>query len=297
MSITAAPALEQEKKPTTASLRFRGWLACCLLTVVIYLLPLPLPGERILLVAGLAVFWAGVIASFRSYGWRRLLPIAVALLNLFPVRTGTLRLLLLCGMMALWITALVVFRQRRGVVGALLATGGISAGFLLLPGRAPNPEALRAEYARSLQGFQGTTYIWGGENGIGIDCSGLIRCGWMDANLRTGLRTLNPGLVRQAARIWLQDCSAQELGLGYRNRTQLQGTTPALNEIDTASLQVGDLAVTQTQDWAHILAYIGDHRWIEADPGVGKVITMQTPVPNDITFNRPMKIVRWRTTE
>ncbi len=244
---------------------------------------------------GLAGFWVGAIAAFWPYRWLRLVPVTVALLAFYPVRTGTTRLLLVCGLSVLWISALVVFRQRRLVIGALIAGAGVMAGFVLLPGRTPDDASLRAEYVRSLQGFQGTAYIWGGENGIGIDCSGLIRCGWMDANLRTGLRTLNPGLVRQAAHIWWQDCSAQELGTGYRDRTQLKMTTPALNLLDYRQLQAGDVGVTQSG--VHTLAYLGNRTWIEADPISGAVITVQIPAAKNPWFEQPMKIMRWREEE
>lgn len=286
--MTATPTDATASSPL--SRRFWAWMACNLVTCVVYLLPVP--GERFLLLLGLATFWAGVIAGFWQHRWLRLLPMAVAMLCFFPVRTGTLRLLLLGGLIAVWISAMVLARQRRPVLGALLAVGAIAAGFLLLPGRTPNPDTLRAEYVRSMQAFQGTTYIWGGENGLGIDCSGLIRCGWIDANLRTGVRTLNPGLVRQAAWTWLHDCSAKELGEGYRNRTQLLGIPASLNQLDYTQVQPGIIAVPESG--IHILAYVGDRRWIAAEADKGTVLIRQVPVEKSIWFDHPMKILRWR---
>ena len=78
------------------------------------------------------VFWAGLIAVFWPYRWLRVVPVAVALLSFYPVRTGTTRLLLLCGLMALWMAALIVFRQRRGVLSTLVAGAGVIAGLALL---------------------------------------------------------------------------------------------------------------------------------------------------------------------
>jgi hypothetical protein len=285
-STVDAPVLKPLSGP------FRFWIATVVLTTVFYLLPLPLRGERIVLLIGQGVFWAGAIGAFWPYRGLRLLPVTVALLNFYPVRTGTMRLLLLCGVSALWIAAVIVFRARRGALTALLIAVATGVGFLLLPGRPANPNALRAEYVRSLEGFQGTAYIWGGENGAGIDCSGLIRCGWIDANLRTGLRTLNPDLVRQAARVWWQDCSAEELGKGYRDQVHLWGTTPTLNLMDYAMLRPGDIAVTQSG--VHTLAYLGDRTWIEADPLAGSVITVQAPAPANPWMEQPVKILRWR---
>jgi hypothetical protein len=295
MKTSHVPSKESLPAPEPLPKPFRVWIAFNLLAVGFYLLPLSVPGERMGLLLGLAVFWAGVIAAFWPYRWLRLIPVTVALLSFYPIRTGTTRLLLLCGMTALWIAALIVFRRRRGVPATLTAIAGLIAGLVLLPGRTPNPASLRAEYVRSLQGFQGTAYIWGGENGIGIDCSGLIRCGWIDANLRTGLRTLNPGPVRQAARIWWQDCSAQELGEGYRDRTRFVGTTSALNRADYPGLQAGEIVVTESG--AHTMAYLGDRIWIEADPLAGSVITVQAPAAQNPWFEQPMKIMRWREAE
>ena len=292
MTTTLASPAEIETMPRPLAPRFWLWTAVNLLTVAVYLLPLSVPGEGLLLLLGLSGFWAGVIAAFRPYRWLRLAPVVMALLSFYPVRTGTTRLLLLCGMAFVWIAAVVVFRQRRRVVTTLMAAAGLIAAFALLPGRTPDALSLRTEYVRSLRGFQGTAYIWGGENGMGIDCSGLIRCGWIDANLRTGLRTLNPHLVREAARIWWQDCSAQELGEGYRNRTLFEGKMTTLNRLDYAHLQSGDVVVTESG--AHTLAYLGDHRWIEADPLAGAVITLQAPAAKNPWFEQPMKIVRWR---
>ena len=299
MPVPTAPSTENRQRSIPASQRLRLrpvlWTVCSLLAAGFYLLPLSLPGERIVLLLGLAAFWTGVIGAFWPYRWLRLIPTATALIAFYPVRTGTTRLLLVCGCTTVWIAAMIVFRQQRSVSVALAAAGGIGLGFALLPGRPSDPHALQAEYVRSLQGFQGTTYIWGGENGVGIDCSGLIRCGWIDANLRTGLRTLNPGPVRQAARIWWQDCSAQELGEGYRGRTRFLETAPTLNGMDQARLVAGEIVVTESG--AHTMAYLGDRRWIEADPLAGSVITVQAPAARNPWFDQPMKILRWRATE
>ena len=43
----------------------------------------------------------------------------------------------------------------------------------------------------------------------------------------------------------------------------------------------------------HILAYLGDRQWIEADPGVHRVITVTVPTENG-WFHGPMKILRWQ---
>jgi hypothetical protein len=45
----------------------------------------------------------------------------------------------------------------------------------------------------------------------------------------------------------------------------------------------------------HILAYLGDNHWIEADPTAHKVLIVQVPESNNAWFNVPVRIVRWRT--
>ena len=68
--------------------------------------------------------------------------------------------------------------------------------------------------------------------------------------------------------------------------------TPSVNRLNHAKLLPGDLAVTSSG--VHIMAYLGDQQWIEADPGVGRVITVASPTNDNSWFNTSMKIVRWR---
>ena len=116
----------------------------------------------------------------------------------------------------------------------------------------------------------------------------------MNAMFARGVRTLDGGLVRSAIDLWWNDCSAQALGEGYRSLTTHVADTRSLNELDHTLVTPGDLAVTQSG--VHILAYLGDGHWIQADPGAGKVITLPAPARNG-WFQSPMKIVRWRALE
>jgi len=57
-----------------------------------------------------------------------------------------------------------------------------------------------------------------------------------------------------------------------------------------SALRAGDLAVTE--DGVHVLAYLGDHTWIEADPDLRKVVEIK--LPTSISwFHQPVKFVRW----
>jgi hypothetical protein len=67
--------------------------------------------------------------------------------------------------------------------------------------------------------------------------------------------------------------------------------SPSIDELDHAKLLPGDLAVTR--DGVHVMAYLGDQRWIEADPAEGRVITVQAPAKDNLWFRMPVTIVRW----
>ena len=58
-------------------------------------------------------------------------------------------------------------------------------------------KTLRQKYVDSLVRYEGTKYVWDGENRLGIDCSGLVRKGLIDAAVRAGISTWNPRLIRR----------------------------------------------------------------------------------------------------
>jgi hypothetical protein len=224
-------------------------------------------------------------------GWNALWVLLIAI-HFFPIRFTSLRELLLLTLFGLWLGALILFWKRKAVRVACVGIGLVVAGFTLLPGRPDSTKALRDEYVRSLQTFEGTTYVWGGETHYGIDCSGLVRTGLIDADVRRGITTLNPGLIREGVRLWWNDCSAKELGEGYKGKTVLITETPGINQLDHGLLKPGDIAVTD--GGMHTMAYIGENNWIEADPGEWKVIRQKAPAPNFVWFNMKMRILRWK---
>ncbi|MBD2295408.1 C40 family peptidase [Anabaena sphaerica FACHB-251] len=140
-----------------------------------------------------------------------------------------------------------------------------------------------------MNSFLGTNYLWGGENKLGIDCSGLVRQGLVGANLKYGLLSLNPQLIREGISIWFFDASAEALASEYRNKTKVIMKANSINELDHEKIQPGDIAVTQ--DGTHTLAYIGNQTWIEADPNYLKVIQLQVSDKNNPWFNVPIYIV------
>jgi NlpC/P60 family len=163
---------------------------------------------------------------------------------------------------------------------------------LILPGRAVDARSLRAEYVRSMKGYLGTPYVWGGENHVGIDCSGLVREGLIRSNFHQGITTLNPSLVRQGLAMWWFDLSALALRDGERGWTTRLFRADSINSIDPAKLLPGDLAATA--DGLHILAYMGDKKWIEADPSARQTIAVSTPDAINYWFGVPVYILRWQ---
>lgn len=215
----------------------------------------------------------------------------------YPIRFGAIRFVLVADVLALWAGALWLIWNRQIVRNIFIALSVLPVIFVFLPARSEDSEALRQEYVASLQNYEGVPYVWGGETKRGIDCSGLMRCALIDANLKRGFTTFNPSLLRSGFSIWWNDCSAKAMKEEFQGKTRLLFTTPTLNQVDYSAIEPGDIAVTSSG--AHVLAYIGQQTWIEADPSamVGdKVIKVKTPTRN-AWFNTPVHIMRWRQFE
>ncbi len=182
--------------------------------------------------------------------------------------------------------------KQRVARWTLLALTAAAAVFLGLPSRAlPAAEILRADYVHALKRYDRIPYVWGGESIKGIDCSGLIRRGLIDSLFLGGVRALDHGRVRHALALWWQDSTAKALGVGTGGKTVPVLEAPSINQIDHRQLQPGDLAVTTTG--THILAYLGEQTWIQADPGESRVVTLVVPEKDNIWFRAPVRVMRW----
>jgi hypothetical protein len=213
----------------------------------------------------------------------------VTVLN--PVNSSLLRLAFLASAGGLWLGLLVVsWKCRPARLALLLVAVGLAVPFAL-PGRAIDAAALRNDYLRRMAGFEGTRYHWGGEGPRGIDCSGLPRRALRDALLSHGLRHANGRACREFARQWWFDTSAQALGEGYRGNTRPLGLTGTIRKMDYAPLSPGDLAVTV--NGLHVLAYAGGGKWIQADPGIGAVATLDGRTADNAWFDMPVTVHRW----
>jgi NlpC/P60 family len=221
--------------------------------------------------------------------WYALWPLT-ALLLLYPINNSVTRTGLLAALAGIWVGLICLFWSKKIVRISALTITGILALLFLLPGRNIEVEKLRETYVQSLKIYEGTRYVWGGENRLGIDCSGLVRKGLIVANYRAGLATLNPALLREGLSLWWHDCSAKALGEDYRGRTRRLFSANSINEFDASKILPGDIAVTS--NGVHTLAYLGDLTWIEADPHEQRVIQVHVPTKN-AWFSEPVNLVRW----
>jgi hypothetical protein len=102
-------------------------------------------------------------------------------------------------------------------------------------------------------------------------------------------------LLRKSIELWWFDSSAKAIKDGYRGWTRLLFKASSVNSINIDKIGIGDLAATS--DGVHIMVCTGRGEWMDADPGIGKVISVKVPVEGNYWFDRPVNIVRWKQLE
>ena len=227
---------------------------------------------------------------------RRFIPLAVGAAGLVillqrPVVTDTLRIAeILClmvfvgGLLALaWRPA----AARWSVIGVCL----LLAAFLACPfGPRVSEDDERAAIAEAAVAYAGAPYVWGGEARNGIDCSGLVRRAYIDAAVSLGLHNFSPAHLRRAIRLWAHDTSARD----FEGKPPVDGRVivrlPSLRGATPATVLPGDCAIVG--NGLHVLLYLGDNRWIQADPEAHEVIEIDAKTDKNMWLRGAATILR-----
>lgn len=215
----------------------------------------------------------------------------LALLWWSAVRGAPQRLAALAAPLMIWLAMLWFARRRRVLRWVVALLPLVFAAPFLLPGREIPADKVLDRYQERIVRLEGTEYVWGGECGNGIDCSGLPRKALRESLFLEGLGSFNGNATRAALRHWWFDASAHALMNGYRGYAKPLGITGTVRTIDYSKLLPGDFVITR--DGRHVMCYLDGNRWIQADPGPGRVITLDGRGADNSWFDAPVAAFRW----
>jgi cell wall-associated NlpC family hydrolase len=215
----------------------------------------------------------------------------LALVIIIPYRTSLIRV----GMLALWCLAwaglmALAFRHRALRIALIVVTALSALVLVINNSRTPDSDALRRRFVERLRDYDGVRYIYGGENHRGVDCSGLVRAAMVRALVDHGFASLDSGMLRSAFTLWWHDTNAIQLGKGAGGLTLPIRDGSPMPMRAAQNLRPGDLAVTTSG--SHVLAYLGDQRWIEADPDVARVQIVDLRTSH--IADQEVSLVTWR---
>ena len=202
----------------------------------------------------------------------------------YPVNSFISRILLIAVFLIFWSSPYIAgVRSLKFMLSHLLLTALLALSPLILIKKG---DALKQHklYLKNLKSFEGTAYYWGGENIIGIDCSGLPRKSMINAYFYTGS-------FKKALDLWWYDCSAKALKENYRSYTKPVRSFSSLRVVDYSLVKKGDMAISA--DGAHVIVYLAGNKWIQADPNQGKVLIEDANTTSSPWFDIEVEIVRW----
>ncbi len=194
------------------------------------------------------------------------------------------------GTVLAWCGLFLMAGRAKKIAIFLAAIPVLALLLLALPKKTIDQNQLRADYVARMRTFDGTRYVWGGESSLGIDCSGLPRRALRDTLWSEGWKHANGFAFRSWLDHWWHDSSALAMSQSYRGATHSLGLSRPLWEADESKLIPGDLAVRS--DGGHVVVFLGNHQWIEADPTWGKV-HIWTSTPSDGVWFENMSFHRW----
>ncbi len=214
-----------------------------------------------------------------------------------PVMNTTVRGILagtlLFGLFTAFVYLFSFFAGRPRALYPAIFILGLFVTWIVLGSKPPYVNLLRDTYVGRLRSFDGAPYRHGGEIVTGIDCAGLARSGLWQAMAFDGVRTLNPRLLGPMLwEFWWRDVDARDLLDGKYGYTRKIGHANRLAGYDSLLLEKGDMAVTD--DGGHVMIYLGNGRWVEANSDDTKVVINKAPAGTKRKrFNVPVTLVRW----
>lgn len=213
----------------------------------------------------------------------------------WPYHDGVLRYGGPLAALIAWLAVLGYLWERRfwRVVWFVFGVAMVIPFFL--PEKPMDTQKLRERYVAALERMEGTRYVWGGESRWGIDCSGLPRRALRDGLWEEGMENGNGAAFRMWAEQWWFDTSAKALGQNYRGFTRPIGMSGKLRDLDREHLLPGDLAVTA--DGRHVLVYLREGNWIQAEPMASKVIIGNSERDQNAWFTSVVTMHRWMAFE
>lgn len=215
-----------------------------------------------------------------------------AVLLAVPMRSTMIRLAMAALFFLIALGLLAITWKTKSVRYGLLALFLSVTVFVSLPYKPKRDvAALRSIYVSKLKGYDGTRYVWGGENHLGIDCSGLVRIALADALFEYGLRRMDPSAVRTGFYLWWHDSNAVDLGKAASVHTILLGDGALAKLSEGKNQLAGDLAVTQAG--SHVLVYLGGDLWIEAEPAVEATHIFDLKGKFSYLADQEVRFVRW----